>query len=451
MFVFRYVIVVLIISCSVRTKSEPKSDTEIYKKLEEKIDIIVKDITTSEDEDEDEDDGADSENEVSETYTSFVQLKHLLKTEVLLVEILETFVPAAIQEKDAIKTFILDYKERHVNPVEDEEFLSCPTNAYRLIKKLTHDFRKIVEALGHTFDNHHNEVWNKFRKLLPSYNDIDGAAMALIRIQATYKIDARDMAVGLTSDVCNQWELTADDCFEIGQAAYRAHDFKSALDWFDVTLDILDAEYEEGVDLPEADREAFRYMAGALHQAGQIDVAVVYMKEWLTIDPHNLPAKEMKQLYEKDLQRQENSDDEGSSEEEGDEEFAEDAAYTALCRGENIKTSANLVCRYKHTTPFFHLRPLKEETLSYDPYVATFHDIAVEGEMVQIKEIATKYLTRSAIYNVKEKMEGADYRVSSSAWLGDGVAPELESLSQRIAAAIGLSLETADSLQVRWQ
>jgi len=330
----------------------------------------------------------------SETFTSFVQLKHLLLTESLLVEILETFVPTEIQEQDTIKTFVLDYKERNIGQVSDEEFLSCPTNAYRLIKKLTHDFRKIEGALDHTIDN--NEVWRDVRKSLPLYKDIDGAAMALIRIQVTYKIDATDMAAGLKSDVCKDWPLTADDCFEIGQAAYRAHDFKSALDWFDVTLDI---------------------------------------------DHSNLPAQEMKRLYDKENNDEEDSSDEGDEGDEGED------VYAALCRGDNIKTPANLVCRYKHTTPFFHLRPLKEEILSYDPYVATFHDIAAEGEIEKLKETATKYLTRSdqiSIYSTKKK----DHRVSSSAWLSDVDEPELESLSQRISAAIGLSLDTAGALQV---
>ena len=49
---------------------------------------------------------------------------------------------------------------------------------------------------------------------------------------------------------------------------------------------------------------------------------------------------------------------------------------------------------------------------------------------------------------VTGKLEHAHYRVSKSAWLDNGVDPVIARVNQRISDITGLSMDTAEELQV---
>jgi len=55
----------------------------------------------------------------------------------------------------------------------------------------------------------------------PDDEDLDGAAIGLLRLQETYKLPTKQLADGFVGNENVGKELTAHDCFEIGRSAYN--------------------------------------------------------------------------------------------------------------------------------------------------------------------------------------------------------------------------------------
>lgn len=55
----------------------------------------------------------------------------------------------------------------------------------------------------------------------PDDEDLEGAAIGLIRLQDTYHLKTADLANGYVGDESIGKELSAYDCFDIGRAAYN--------------------------------------------------------------------------------------------------------------------------------------------------------------------------------------------------------------------------------------
>ena len=55
----------------------------------------------------------------------------------------------------------------------------------------------------------------------PSDEDLNGAAVALMRLQDTYQVEPQDLADGVLKGFRAGVELTANDCFELGRQNYN--------------------------------------------------------------------------------------------------------------------------------------------------------------------------------------------------------------------------------------
>nr|XP_002128613.1 prolyl 4-hydroxylase subunit alpha-1-like [Ciona intestinalis] len=72
-----------------------------------------------------------------------------------------------------------------------------------------------------------------------------------------------------------------------------------------------------------------------------------------------------------------------------------------------------------------------------------------DKEMAMIKSLAKPRLRRATVQNpVTGVLEFAHYRVSKSAWLKDEDHPVIKRVCQRISDVTGLSMETAEELQI---
>lgn len=54
----------------------------------------------------------------------------------------------------------------------------------------------------------------------PTEEDLNGAAVALMRLQDTYKLDTSSVARGELNGVQYSTKLTSNDCFELGRQSY---------------------------------------------------------------------------------------------------------------------------------------------------------------------------------------------------------------------------------------
>ncbi|CAG13505.1 unnamed protein product, partial [Tetraodon nigroviridis] len=137
---------------------------------------------------------------------------------------------------------------------------------------------------------------------------------------------------------------------------------------------------------------------------------------------------------------------------------------------------SHLFCRYRsgNRNPRLLLKPFKEEDEWDSPHIVRYLDFLSDTEIDKIKELAKPKVRhyskkKSVCYNVeitrstflffqlaratvRDPKTGvlttANYRVSKSAWLEGEEDPVIARVNQRIEDLTGLTVETAELLQV---
>lgn len=98
----------------------------------------------------------------------------------------------------------------------------------------------------------------------PTDEDLNGAAVALTRLQDTYKLDTASLARGELNGVKYSSELNAADCFELGRQSYNNEDYYHTLLW------MREADFRLGNELNETiDRsDILEYLAFSTYKQG---------------------------------------------------------------------------------------------------------------------------------------------------------------------------------------
>ncbi|XP_037365278.1 prolyl 4-hydroxylase subunit alpha-2 isoform X3 [Talpa occidentalis] len=129
--------------------------------------------------------------------------------------------------------------------------------------------------------------------------------------------------------------------------------------------------------------------------------------------------------------------------------------YESLCRGEGVKLTPRrqkrLFCRYHHgnRTPQLLIAPFKEEDEWDTPHIVRYYDVMSDEEIERIKEIAKPKLARATVRDPKTGvLTVASYRVSKSSWLEEEDDPVVARVNLRMQHITGLSVKTAELLQV---
>lgn len=97
-----------------------------------------------------------------------------------------------------------DYAREHEEASRNiQQYLSNPINAYLLVKRLTTDWKRIEELItedvGKTFVA--NITNSRSDLKFPTDEDLNGAAVALMRLQDTYKLETAQVARGVLNGV----------------------------------------------------------------------------------------------------------------------------------------------------------------------------------------------------------------------------------------------------------
>lgn len=97
-----------------------------------------------------------------------------------------------------------DYAREHEEASKNiQQYLSNPINAYLLVKRLTTDWKKveelITEDVGKSFVA--NITNSRSDLKFPTDEDLNGAAVALMRLQDTYKLETAHVARGVLNGV----------------------------------------------------------------------------------------------------------------------------------------------------------------------------------------------------------------------------------------------------------
>uniref|UniRef100_A0A3Q3EH16 Procollagen-proline, 2-oxoglutarate 4-dioxygenase (proline 4-hydroxylase), alpha polypeptide 2 n=1 Tax=Labrus bergylta TaxID=56723 RepID=A0A3Q3EH16_9LABR len=256
--------------------------------------------------------------------------------------------------------------------------------------------------------------------------------------------------------------LTVDDCFDMGKTAYNEADYYHAVLWLQQALKQLDTGEEAVV----SKADILDYLSYSVYQMGDLPRAIELTRRLVAIDSSHQRAGGNLRYFERLLSKQPQRDEpeyQPASEEpiqlgtysRPKDHLPEREAYEALCRGEGLQMNearrSRLFCRYQdgYRNPHLLLKPMKEEDEWDSPHIVRYLDFLSHEEIEKIKALAKPRLARATVRDPKTGvLTTANYRVSKSAWLEAEDDPVIDRVNQRIQDLTGLTVDTAELLQV---
>lgn len=400
-----------------------------------------------------------------ELYTALVDMEQLLETEAVLINTLDGYIETQERKLRHLKRFMSAFAKEHEEASEDvQRYLMNPINAYLLVKRLTTDWKTVeTQMTQDTGVNFIDNITNLRTDLkFPSDEDLNGAAVALMRLQDTYKLDTHSVAQGVLNGVQYRKQMTAGDCFELGRQSYNNGDHYHTVLWMNEALRQQEMEMNKTIER----EEILEYLAFSTYMQGNVQTALQLTNELLEIVPGHPRARGNLVYYLEDLKKskdhrkgdagEENSEDSMSSNKEHvaiDEPLPERSIYEMLCRGEAQVTDdiqALLKCRYTDLgNPYLKLARVKEEEAYLWPRIVLYHDVMSDIEISIIKRLAQPRFRRATVQNYKTgELETANYRISKSAWLREEEHKHIANVNKRVEDLTGLTTSTAEELQV---
>ncbi|XP_077540266.1 prolyl 4-hydroxylase subunit alpha-1 isoform X4 [Haemaphysalis longicornis] len=399
-----------------------------------------------------------------EVFTALVDLENLLHTEGAIVQTLQRYLDAEEGRLEKIKKLRQEFSQLHKAASRDgDEFVANPVNAFLLVKKLTADWKTVSRLMLNTEGKAMVENITQSGSLrFPDEEDLTGAAIALLRLQDTYRLDTASLAKGRIQGVTRPSpELSAGDCFELGRQSYNNEDHYHTVLWMQEALDRVDDEVEKTADRSDI----LEYLAFSTYQQGNIHHALKLTNDLLASVPDHPRAPGNKRYYEDTLAKRElykRGDDGDVSDDDSvtlkkrsplPDADSERGIYERLCRGEKFPPlyhDRQLTCQYRtNNRPYLLLQPAKEEVMFPKPRIVVYHDVISDYEMTVIKTMAQPRLRRATVQNYKSgELETANYRISKSAWLKNEEHGVIARVTRRIEDITGLTADTAEELQV---
>jgi len=403
-------------------------------------------------------------------FTSSIDLQSLLDTESELVNKLNDYVTAETARIEKLKKMIKNYEEmRDSAVVLGENYVGNPLNSFLLIKKLTSDW-KLVQSLiqtpvGEQFVTNLTAQATHIGLKWPSDEDLNGAAVGLMRLQDTYHLDTASLARGELNGKSYGTTLTAHDCFELGRQSYNNGDYFHTNVWMEQALRL----YYEEVDKTISRSDILEYLAFSAYMSGNIRRALKLTEEMLQLEPEHPRGWGNLKYYQQMLREKGASllkrgeDGLGDADEtvnilkerqrREDDLGEERVHYEQLCRGEEFITEeqkSKLMCRYTTGRHLYLLiGPVKEEEVYLNPRIVIYHEMVSDREIDTIKELAIPRFKRATVQNYKTgELETANYRVSKTAWLKEHEHEDVAAVYHRTHQITGLNMETSEELQV---
>ncbi|TKR86888.1 hypothetical protein L596_011391 [Steinernema carpocapsae] len=376
-------------------------------------------------------------------FTAMADMESMLVGERDVTVTIQNYIDSEMERLNKLERLASEYKGKVGEKSND--FILNPLNAFLLIQQLQDDWDRVTHEMKANFAQEYinNITDSRSTVKYPTNEDLDGAAVALLRLQDTYKLEAKDLSRGIIGGEKLGRELNAHDCFEIGRTAYNQRTFLHSLNWMKEAMRLLETENPPSVEKTEI----LEYLAYDYYKQGEIQKALDLTEELYVLWPDHPRAKGNVQWYTDKLTSGENIEkvaDRYQSEERD--------SYEALCRGEtiyNASQASKVYCYLKMDRPFLKLAPIKVEILRYEPLAVLFKEVISDHEISVVQQLATPKLRRATVQNAKTgALETASYRISKSAWLKAYEHPVVERINKRIDLMTNLNQDTSEDLQI---
>ncbi|XP_043929332.1 prolyl 4-hydroxylase subunit alpha-3 isoform X2 [Protopterus annectens] len=411
-----------------------------------------------------------SQRSAAEMYTAVDSVGWAIGLEAKLLGYLGAYLEEEILRINDLKRFYEKVQSIHANIYDrSTAAVANPLLAYTLIKRLHKEWKNVAHSTE-AIDNV-EALKNNYEKLkwqLPTFEDLEGAAKGLMRLQDVYSLNIKALVNGqfqrhagnkaqVIYSPANPLTLSADDCFHIGKTAYDMQDYYHSLMWLEEAAYHFRQSYGSWRTEDQSSLEdALDYLAFSHFKTGNISHALALSKEFLHYDPTSWRIAKNIQQYEKLLGTTPLTVQDGAVvvKRPNVTNLLTRDSYESLCRtlGSQVThyQDPKLYCSYEtNDSPYLILQPIGKEIISLQPYAVMYHNFVNDWEADNIKKLASYGLQRSVVAS-GEKQEAVEYRISKSAWLKDTADPLIHKLDQRIAALTGLNVKPpyAEYLQV---
>lgn len=398
----------------------------------------------------------------AEFFTSIGHMTDLIYAEQDLVRSLKEYILMEEAKISKIKSWANKMEALTSKSAADPEgYLAHPVNAYKLVKRLNTDWPVLENLVLQDSAAGFIANFSVQRQFFPTDEDEAGAAKALMRLQDTYRLDADTISRGELPGTKYQAVLSVDDCFGMGRLAYNEGDYYHTVLWMEQVLKQLDA----GEEASTTKAEVLDYLSYAVFQLGDLHRALALTRRLLALEPSHERAGGNLRYFERLLEEErektvlnrtetEPATQEGIYERPADY-LPERDVYESLCRGEGVKLTPQrqkrLFCRYHHGhgAPQLLIAPFKEEDEWDSPHIVRYYDVMSDEEIETIKAVAKPKLARATVRDPKTGvLTTANYRVSKSSWLEEKDDPVVARVNLRMQHITGLTIKTAELLQV---
>ncbi|XP_006759220.1 PREDICTED: prolyl 4-hydroxylase subunit alpha-2 isoform X1 [Myotis davidii] len=398
----------------------------------------------------------------AEFFTSIGHMTDLIYAEKDLVQSLKEYILVEEAKLSKIKSWASKMEALTSKSAADPEgYLAHPVNAYKLVKRLNTEWSTLEDLVLQDSAAGFIANLSVQRQFFPTDEDETGAAKALMRLQDTYKLDPDTISKGELPGTKYEAVMSADDCFGMGRSAYNEGDYYHTVLWMEQVLKQLDA----GEEAVTTKAQVLDYLSYAVFQLGDVRRALELTRRLLSLDPSHERAGGNLRYFEQLLEEERgkmasNQTEAGQAPQDSIYErpadyLPERDVYESLCRGEGVKLTPKrqkrLFCRYHdgNRTPQLLIAPFKEEDEWDSPHIVRYYDVMSDEEIQRIKEIAKPKLARATVRDPKTGvLTVASYRVSKSSWLEEDDDPVVARVNRRMQHITGLTVKTAELLQV---
>lgn len=398
-----------------------------------------------------------------EVFTALIDLENLVYRERELRFTLEEYVNLEEQRLAKLKKFLAKVSTAH-NVVEDDvsRYLGHPVNSYLEIRRMYKEWPEAERLVQLDNSEAVSDAINKHKEAFPGKEDFDGAITALLRLQDTYQLQPSSFALGKLPGSVQSPKMTVGEVYDVGRHAYLNSDMFYTKTWMEEAL----KQYNKQNDSEDVHLfDVYDHLAFSEYKRGNFRKALEYSNKMVEIDPTHERAQGNVEYFGEEVKMYKQTGRRGDtgiitdtkvkprSERADWHQTSSFQNYERLCRGEVRNLTAweqsKMTCWYYSATPRLKIRPAKFERVFVKPEIVIMRSILSESEMNKIKELAAPRLRRATIQHpVTGNLEHASYRISKSGWLKDEDHELIRRVSLRIEDVTGLTMDTAEELQI---
>ncbi|XP_017873632.1 PREDICTED: prolyl 4-hydroxylase subunit alpha-2 [Drosophila arizonae] len=390
--------------------------------------------------------------QASDYFSSITGLEQLLHTEQILLSDLSSQLDAAKTVLVQLERELSAIKLEHALAAKGlENYLTNPVNVYRLMKRLHTDWPHVDSRVQQLSAQLRFNISQHYGLSFPSQEDVDGAALALVRLQSTYKLDVAQVAAGILNGIKYGTDMSWQDCFVLGQQLFEMEDYNNTKVWLRESMERL-RRHQPRPSTPEpALLNSMETVAQSLFRMGDFDTAYELSQRVLELDPSRIRNWH---LGDKAANLPHDGDEGAHSRQAAGYRLTQEFAhYEKVCRGEVGPSAAQqrrLRCRYARGRHAYRLlAPLKLEEHSLDPLVVSYHDMLSPQQIGELRAMAVPHMQRSTVNPLPggQRMKSA-FRVSKNAWLPYSTHPMMGRMLRDVGDATGLDMTYCEQLQV---